>query len=200
MSGTKREQIIDMFYKYGTLRPKDVEAAGISGVYLNKLHREGVVERVSRGLYRLIGSDFDENQSTFEACKLIPEGVVCLLTALRFHELTTQAPFQVWLMIEVKAHRPKIDYPPVRIFRSSGDAFTYGVEEHIMHNTPVKVYSPAKTVADCFKFRNKIGIDVAIEALRDTWNEKKATMNQLYEAAKVCRVANVMRPYLESLV
>jgi predicted transcriptional regulator of viral defense system len=126
--------------------------------------------------------------------------VVCLLTALRYHGLTTQSPAEVWLALPPKAWAPKIDYPKLRLVRFSGAALTRMVEEHTLEGTTVKVYSPAKTVADCFKYRNKAGVDVAIEALRDCFRGRRATMDELWAAAKVCRMSNVMRPYLESLV
>ena len=129
----------------------------------------------------------------------MPHGVVCLLSALQFHELTTQAPFEVWLAIGEKARLPKVDFPPLRVVRFSGRALEYGIEEHRIEGVVVRVNSPAKTIADCFKYRGKIGLDVALEALRDCWKKRRATMDQPWSAAEVCRVANVMRPYLESL-
>ena len=140
-----------------------------------------------------------ENQSLVEACKRVPRGVVCLLSALQFHGLTTQAPFEVWMAVGVRAWAPRVDYPPLRIVRFSGSALTGGVEERRIGGVPIRVYGPAKTVADCFKFRNKVGLDVALEALRDCRRRRKATMDELWRAARVCRMTNVMRPYLESL-
>ena len=134
-----------------------------------------------------------------EVARRVPKGVVCLLSALRFHGLSTQAPFEVWLAIENKAITPKLDYPPLRIVRFSGAALTEGVEEHVVDDVTVRITCIAKTVADCFKYRNKIGLDVALEALREAWHEKRMTSDDLWRYAKVCRVANVMRPYLDSL-
>ena len=200
MSMTKKDNILKYIARYRFVRPRDLKSLGVSGEYLNKLFREGVLERPSRGVYSLKGGQVDQNQTLLEACKRIPKGVVCLLSALQFHELTTQIPFEVWLAIEARDHRPQGDLPPVRIFRFSKSGFDYGIEKHKLGKLTIKVYSPAKTVADCFKYRNKIGIDVAVEALRDVWEKEKATIDELYKAAKACRVANVMRPYLESLV
>jgi predicted transcriptional regulator of viral defense system len=200
MSSDKRAKLLKFLDTYGVVRPKDIEAIGISGVYLNKLHREGVLERPSRGIYTIKGAKVDQNQTLVEACKRIPKGTVCLLSALQFHGLTTQLPFEVWLAIDVKAHRPQGDLPPVRICRFSKASLDFGVETHKVGSSVVKVYSPAKTVADCFKYRGKIGLDVAIEALRAVWSKKKSSMDDLHKAAKACRVANVMRPYLESLI
>jgi predicted transcriptional regulator of viral defense system len=199
MSRTKKDQILKLLKKSGILRPRDLEAAGISGVYLNKLYAEGVLERPSRGLYTLPDSEPSENRTIAEAGKRVPQGVVCLLSALRFHDLTTQAPFEVWLAIGEKARPPKIDYPPLRIVRFSGQALSFGVEEHDVDGVKIHIYSAAKTVADCFKYRNKIGLDVAIEALRDCVRQRKATVDELWAAAKVCRMSNVIRPYLEAV-
>jgi predicted transcriptional regulator of viral defense system len=129
----------------------------------------------------------------------VPQAVVCLSSALRFHELTTENPFEVWIALKPGAWSPRIEYPPIRVVRVSGDALMFDVAEHLVEGTKIKVYSPAKTVADCFKFRSKIGTELAIQALRECFREKKATMDELWEAAKVCRVSNVMRPYMESL-
>lgn len=200
MPSDKRTRLLAFLDKHGVVRPKDLEQIGISGVYLNKLYRERVLERPSRGIYTLKGAPADQNQTLIEACKRIPKGTVCLLSALQFHGLTTQLPFEVWLAIDVKAHRPQGDLPPVRIFRFSKVSLSFGVERHKIGNSIVNVYSPAKTVADCFKYRNKIGLDVAIEALRAVWSKKQSCMDDLYNAAKACRVANIMRPYLESLI
>jgi predicted transcriptional regulator of viral defense system len=129
----------------------------------------------------------------------VPSGVVCLLSALRFHELTTQSPHQVWLALDRKSRKPRLDLP-VRIVRFSGEVLSAGCEVHVIEQVPVKIFGPAKTVADCFHYRKKIGVDVAIEALKDCLRQRKATVDDLWRYAKVCRVANVMRPYMESVV
>ena len=199
MPRTKRERILQLLSKTGVLRPRDLEEVGISGVYLNKLYAEGVLDRPSRGLYTLHDTEPSEHRTIAEASKRVPHGIICLLSALRYHDLTTQSPFEVWLAIDQKARLPNIDYPPLRIVRFSGDALSFGVQEYKVEGVKIRVYSPAKTVADCFKYRNKIGLDVAIEALRDCWQQKKATMDELWDAAKVCRMSKVMRPYLEAV-
>ena len=199
MKKTKKQTILKQFKKKQFLRPRDLDALNISREYLNKLYTEGVLDRPSRGLYVLPDSEPSEHRTIVEACKLIPKGIVCLLTALRIHELTTQSPFEVWMAIGEKARRPKIDYPPLRIVRHSGQSLLYGIETRKIEGVKISVYSPAKTVADCFKYRNKIGLDVAIEALRDCRHQKKATNDEIWRAAKVCRMANVMRPYMESI-
>lgn len=141
----------------------------------------------------LADAEADENQSLLEACKRVPHGVVCLLSAMRFHGLTTQAPFEVWLGIGVKARRPKVEYPPLRIVRFSGPALTADVEEHVIRGVTVRVTNPARTVVDCFKYRPKVGLDVARKALRDWRQKRKATVDELHRAAQARRMANVRR-------
>lgn len=199
MSKTKRERVLELLADTGMLRPRDLEKVGISGVYLNKLYAEGLLDRPSRGLYTLADSEPSEHRTIVEACKRVPHGAVCLLSALRFHNLTTQAPFEVWLAIDGKARLPKVDYPPMRFVRFSGAALSFGRERHDVDGVEVFIYSAAKTVADCFKYRNKVGLDVAIEALRDCLQQRSATLDELWTAAKVCRMSNVMRPYLEAV-
>jgi predicted transcriptional regulator of viral defense system len=182
------------------LRPRDLARADLPADYLWRLYRKEKLERVGRGLYALPGAELTEHHTLAEAALRVPHGVVCLLSALRFHDLTTQSPYEVWMAIDVKARRPKEEIIPLRIVRFSGEALTAGVEGHEVEGMGVKVYCPAKTVADCFKYRNKIGLDVALEALRDCWRKRAATADELWHYAEVCRVARVMRPYLESLV
>jgi len=193
------ENLIDLARTQGLIRPSDLAPLGIARVSLTRAVRSGQLERVGRGLYGLPGRKVSALGSFAEVARKVPKGVVCLLSALRFYNLTTQAPFEVWLAIENKAVKPKLDYPPLRIVRFSGAALTEGVEEHVVDGVTVRVTSVAKTVADCFKYRNKIGLDVALEALREAWHEKRMTSDDIWHYAKVCRVANVMRPYLESL-
>jgi predicted transcriptional regulator of viral defense system len=181
------------------MRSRDLIALGISREYLRRLCDGGTIERVARGLYRLPGGQASPRQTMLEACRRLPHGVVALLSALRFHDVTTQAPFEVWMAIDRKARRPRIEGLPLRIVRFSGDAFREGIEEHVEGGVTVRVYGLAKTVADCFKYRNKIGLDVALEALREALRSRKASVNDLWRFAKVCRVSRVMRPYLESL-
>ncbi|WP_211364269.1 type IV toxin-antitoxin system AbiEi family antitoxin domain-containing protein [Propionivibrio limicola] len=196
---TAADKLIHLARSLGLIRPRDLEPIGIPRISLTRAVRRGQLERVGRGLYGLPGRQVSEHGALAEVARRVPKGVVCLLSALRFHGLTTQAPFEVWLAIENKAITPKLDYPPLRIVRFSGAALTEGVEEHVVDDVTVRITCIAKTVADCFKYRNKIGLDVALEALRDAWHEKRMTSDDLWRYAKVCRVANVMRPYLDSL-
>jgi predicted transcriptional regulator of viral defense system len=192
-------EVIRHFRKHGVQRTRDLETLGASRQYLGNLVARGVIMRVQRGLYALPNGDMSEHRSIVEVCKRVPKGVVCLLSALRFHDLTTQLPSQVWMAIDVKARQPIAKSIPIKFVRFSGKALSAGVKTHRIEGVPVQVYSPAKTVADCFKYRNKIGMDVALEALRDFRRQQKADMDALWKYAKICRVANVMRPYLESL-
>lgn len=197
---TKIEQVIEFARKHTLVRPRDLNNAGLPKDYLYQLTKAGVLQQVGRGLYRWPGKDVSPHQSLIEVAKKAPHGVVTLLSALRFHELTTQNPHEVWLAIDCKARRPVFDYPPVRWVYFSDKAMNDGVEEHQLDGVTVKIFNPAKTVADCFKYRNKIGLDVALEALRDGWSKKRFNMDELHYFATICRVQNVMRPYLESLV
>ena len=195
----RKMRILELARQMGIIRPRDVEVEGIHREYLLRLYRVGELVRVGRGLYALPGAQTSEAISLAEVAKRVPSAVICLISALQFHNLTTQIAHRVWIAIENKKWEPKFDFPPLELVRFTGRAFSFGIEEHEVNRVSVKVYSSAKTVADCFKFRNKIGMDVAIEALRETWRSRKATIDELWEAAKVCRVANVIRPYLEAI-
>ena len=199
MAMTKTDELLALVRKHGVVRPRDLDRHGIPRMCLHRLYRDGVLERPSRGVYVLADADVTEYHSLAEACKRVPHGVVCLLSALRMHELTTQVPFEVWLAIDRKARLPKVEYPPMRIVRFSAKDLANGVEGHNVEGVPVRVTNVARTVVDCFAYRNEIGLDVAIEALRDSWRKKKTTMDQMHLAAQSRRMANVMRPYLESL-
>lgn len=194
----RTQQILEMVEQTGVLRPRDLDTHGIPRIYLSRLCERGLLHRVGRGLYVLPNADVSEHHTLAEACKRVPHGVVCLLSALRFHELTTQSPPEVWLAIGSKVWRPRVDYPPLRFVRFSEPTLGAGVEEHSIEGINIRVYDPAKTVADCFKYRNKIGVDVAVEALRDCRRQRRCTNDGLWHYAKICRVANVMRPYMEA--
>jgi predicted transcriptional regulator of viral defense system len=187
------------FKTSSVLRTRDLEAHGIWRAKLRGYVEQGVLIKVERGLYTRPGVKIGENHSLAEAGKRAPRATVCLLSALRFHGLTSQQPHEVWLAVDGKARAPKGDSLAFRVVRFSGAALLEGCEEHMIEGVPVKIYNPAKTVADCFKFRNKIGLDVALEALRETWRARRCGIAELMRYARVCRVANVMRPYLESL-
>jgi len=200
MSASAEKKVLDLARKGGILRPRDLQTKGLPKDYLWRLHKQERLEKVGRGMYAMPGGALSEHQTLVQAALRVPHGVVCLLSALRFHDLTTQSPFEIWMAIDVKARAPKEEIIPLRIVRFSGKALTAGVETHSIERVKVSVYNPAKTVADCFKYRNKIGLDVAIEALRDCWRKKLATSDEIWHYAKVCRVSRIIRPYLESLV
>jgi predicted transcriptional regulator of viral defense system len=185
--------------EHGIVRPRDIDAIGLPRQYLVRLHRQGKLNRPTRGIYTLPDADVTEHHSYAEVTKRVPEATVCLLSALAFHEITTQSPASVWIALPKGARTPALDSPSLRIVRLSRLSLTTGIENHQVDGVRVRVYSAAKTVADCFKFRNKIGLDIAIEALKDCLCQKRASINEIYRYAKVCRVSNVIRPYMESL-
>ena len=193
------QRILKIAAKRRIVRPRDLEARGIAREYLLRLYRKGMLSRAGRGIYVLAEAPITEHHGLAVVAKQAPKTVVCLLSALRFHGLTTQEPHEVWIAVDNKAHRPQLKWPALRVVRFTGRALTEGVERHVVEGVPVQVFGVAKTVADCFKYRNKIGVDVAIEALRDALRQRKATVDEIYRFAKVCRVAEVMRPYLESV-
>ena len=196
---TQTERILELARSKGILRTRDVDNAGASRALLAALTAQGRLLKLGRGLHVLPDRSASEYDSFAEVAARSPSGVLCLLSALRFHDLTTQQSSDVWLAIPHKARAPGFDYPPLRVVRMSGLAMTEGVEIADLAGAQVRVFSVAKTVADCFKFRNKIGLDVALEALHEAWNGKRATMDELWRFAEICRVANVMRPYLEAV-
>lgn len=193
------QQIIDLARTCGLIRPRDLTPLGFPRVILTRLVRRGLLTRVGRGLYAVPDRAVSEHGTLAEVASKHPQAIVCLLSALRFHDLTSQSPFEVWLAVSNKARPPRMAYPPLRIVRFSGAALTDGVQEHLIDDVPVRVTSVAKTVADCFKYRNKIGLDIALEALQSSWKEKRFQMDELWHFAEVCRVAQIMRPYVESL-
>jgi predicted transcriptional regulator of viral defense system len=184
----------------GVIRPRDLEGVSNPSRDLARLEREGKVVSVGRGLYAGAEAEITEHHSLAEAATRVPRGVVCLLSALAFHGLTDELPFEVWMAVPKGAWRPKRGSPPLRIVHMSGAAMTEGVETHTIEGVEVRIYSPAKTVADLFKFRSSVGLDVAVGALREVIRRKKAKPNELWQAAKVCRVSRVMQPYFEALL
>lgn len=198
MRGEITERILTLAREQGVMRPRDLVRHGISREMLRYLKNTGVLRKSGRGLYYL-PEMVTEYQSFLEISRLLPKGVLCLLSALRFHEIGTQNPPEVWLAVPPKTWRPKSQKPWVRIVQFSGAAFTSGVDEHRIRGGVLRVFNSAKTVADCFKYRNKVGLDVAMEALRDCLRLRKATMDDLWRYAGICRVQNIMRPYLEAM-
>jgi predicted transcriptional regulator of viral defense system len=193
------EKTMQYVRQHGMVRPRDIEAIGVPREYLLRLHQQGKLNRAGRGIYTMPDAEVTERHSYAEVAKRVPEGILCLLSALAFHEITTQSPAAVWIALPKGARTPAITSPNLRIVRLTEPSLTAGIEKHVVESVPVRVYSAAKTVADCFKFRNKLGIDVAIEALKDCLRQKKGTVNEIYRYAKICRVSNVIRPYMDAL-
>ncbi len=196
----KTDQILKFTKEKGIVRPKDVEELGIKRHILYSLYKKGLLIKIARGMYILPNAPITEYQNLIKVAKKIPSAVVCLISALSFHEITTQIPNELWVAVPRDTWRPKIDYPPLHYTVMNKKTYSFGIQEVDINGVLVKVYTPAKTVADCFKFRNKVGLDVAIEALREVLKTRKATMNELVEAAKINRVLKIMRPYLEAIV
>ena len=199
MTEERDSKILDLVRKHGIVRPVELEAHGIPRGQLYRLVRQGLVERRARGIYVVADHPLTAEHTLAHVAKRVPNAVLCLLTALRFHGLTTQAPAEVWVALPEKARKPQLDYPRLRVARFSGEALTEGIETHRLENVEVRVYSPAKTVADCFKYRNKIGLDVAVEALRDFSRDHRGHATELARYARVCRVTRVMQPYLDAI-
>ena len=187
------------FQKNPIQRMRDLESLGLSRPRVRSLVDQGILEKASRGLYIVRSAGVTENRTLAEVGKRVPHGVICLLSALRFQDLTTQSPHEVWIALKRSAWSPKLEHLNLRIVRFSGNAFEEGHQEHIIEGVPVQITSPAKTIADCFKYRNKIGLDVALEALREVRRKRLCSLDELMHFARICRVANVMKPYLEFL-
>ena len=185
--------------RLGLVRPTELEERGIPRAVLYRLVRKGRLVRQARGLYVHSEHPYTAEHVLAQVAMRVPAGVLCLLTALRFHDLTTQAPSEVWITLPETARKPKLDYPRLAIARASGLALTEGIEVHRVEKVAIRVYSAAKTVADCFKYRNKIGIDVAVEALRDYSRKHRSGVDELVKFARICRVSRVMQPYLDSI-
>lgn len=196
---TQEEQVLALANSTSLLRARDLAALSLPTIILSRLVQDGRLRRLTRGVYARPDRALSEHISLVEVAIRVPKGVICLLSALRIHGLGTQVPHQVWLAIPQNSPTPRVERPSLRAVRMSGAALTEGVESTQIDGMDVPVFSAAKTIADCFKYRNKIGIDVAMEALRDGWAQRKVSMDELSHYADIDRVSNVMRPYLESL-
>ena len=189
-----------LIQRKGAVRSRELVDAGVARVQLSRLVAAGELIRLARGVYSAPGVVLPgSEEGVLVVAERIPEARLCLLTALRLHGLTTQAPFEVWIAIGNKDRPPRLDWPPLRVVRFSGEALTTGLETRTMGSKQVRVTTVAKTVADCFKFRNLVGLDVAIEALRDALRARATSVDELWKYARLCRVSKIMRPYLEAL-
>lgn len=200
MGISQAERVLRLATEQGIVTTRDIVRAGIHTETLSRLVGAGKLERVARGQYRLPDSPVTEHHGLALAARAVPGGVVCLLSALSFHGIGTQLPSQIWMAIDRRARTPRVRYPPLRIVRFTGKALTEGTEHHRIEGQDVAVYSVPKTLADAFKFRNRIGLDVVLEALREAWHDRRFTVEELDRYAKICRVDRVMRPYVEALV
>lgn len=198
-ASTHEQQLLCLAQARKLLRARDVAQLGLPTIALTRLVQAGKLERVARGLYGLPGAQISEHRSLAEVSARVSKGVVCLLSALRVHEIGTQAPSEVWIAIPQHMVTPRLDQPAIQVVRMSDAALAEGIEHMTIDGVDVRVFSAARTVVDCFRFRNKIGLDVALEALRDGWSQKKFTLDQLWLHATRGRVANVMRPYIEAI-
>lgn len=197
---TQREKILDMARDGGTVRAEEVRGAGLHTQALTRLVRDGILERMGPGLYRLADAPRTRHHNLAVVSGLAPGTVVCLLSALAFHDLGTQLPSKVWIAVPRGTRPPTIEWPPVRTLTFSRESFDAGVERHEVEGREVHVYSVAKTLADLFKYRRKIGLDVVLEALREAWEERRFAVEELMRFARVCRVETVIRPYLQTIV
>ena len=196
---THTQRVLELLSQKGILRPCDLYVIGAPRVILTRMTANGMLEKARRGIYRLPDSHSSEHESLITIAIKAPQAVFCLLTALQLHELTTQLPREVWIAMPRGSHTPRIDYPPLKMVQFAGEAYSEGIDLVERDQVKLRVYSVAKTVADCFKHRNKIGLDVALEALKEAHAKKMASADDLWRFAKICRVANVMRPYLEAV-
>lgn len=199
MALTDAEQLLKLATSRRLLRGSDAREIGVSPQLLIKLYQTGRLQRVARGMYSLPDAPVTEHQSLVEVCRRVPKAVICLLSALRFHELGTQAPHEVWVALPAFTQTPAVDYPALRIVRLDDAGYSEGIETVMDEGAPIRVYGVGKTIADCFKFRHKIGLDVALEALKDAWQRRLVSMDELTHCARINRVERVMRPYLEAL-
>jgi predicted transcriptional regulator of viral defense system len=199
-SGSKLHRLYELVHKAGVIHARDLRQFNIPQGYLRRLCEEGTLVKTTRGVYRSVLGPETVHLSLAQAAKAIPKGVICLLSALRFHGIGTQLPHAVWIALDRRVAAPRPAHPKLHVVRFSGSALTEGVECHDVAGVAVRTYCPAKTIADCFKYRNKIGLEVALEALREVIRGRRCSSDDLWKYAKICRVARVMSPYLEALL
>ncbi|CDX35025.1 conserved hypothetical protein [Mesorhizobium sp. SOD10] len=197
---SQRDLAVSLIERHGIMRLSDLKRRGINPATLARLVDEGILQRPSRGLYERAGAAVDVAHSLAEIATRVPKGVICLVSALQFHEITLQLPRSVWIAIGSKDRKPTINYPPIRVARFGEKALTIGVKTYTIDSVPVRIFDPAKSIVDCFRFRNAVGLDVAMEALRMGWRSRKAKPDDIARYAQALRIWSVVRPYLESTV
>lgn len=200
MPESTRERVLALARQRHGITAREVREAGLHTQSLTRLVRDGFLERIAPGQYVPVDQEMTEHDTLRVVSRAVPDGVFCLLTALQFHEIGTQLPAQVWVAVERGTRDPALDFPPLRVVRFSGPAFSEGIEEHEIEGGRLRVYSIAKTLADLFKYRRKVGLDVPLEALQEAWRDRSFSMDELHHFAQVCRVERVIQPYLEMLV
>lgn len=200
MQSASKKALDIIRHRGGIIRTREALASGIHRRTLYGLRDAGEIVSVTRGLYRITEMEIPAQVNIVDVAKRVPKGVICLLSALSFHELTTQMPQQIWIAIDRKARKPKIEYPPIRVFHFSGASFTEGIETHSIMEQRVQIYSTAKTVIDCFRWKNEVGLDVAIEAAKDYLTRRDSSPSKLMEYAQACKVEKIVRPYFEALI
>ncbi len=197
---SQREIAMHLFRQKELVCMRELRNAGVAGETVSRLVRDGTVERLARGLYQRTGALPDVWRSQAEASAQVPKGVICLTSALEFHELTHQLPTFIWMAIDRTVRKPKVEYPPIRFVRFGGLNLTRGVERHLVDGIEVPIYEPAKTIVDCFRYRNKIGLDIALEGLREGLISRRVLPDQLWEFASTARVWSVMEPYIQAML
>ncbi|MFH0938528.1 MAG: type IV toxin-antitoxin system AbiEi family antitoxin domain-containing protein [Planctomycetota bacterium] len=197
---TKISRLRELAQRVGILHARELTPLGIPHRYFGRLCADGFLVKISHGLYMISGGPETAHLGLVQAAKAIPKSVICLLSALHFHEIGTQVPHQIWVAMDRRAARPRMAHLKIQVVRFSGKSLTEGIAEHDIAGTRVRIYNPAKTVADCFKYRNKIGLDIAIEALREAVRGRKCTVDDLWRYANICRVSKVMLPYMEAML
>jgi predicted transcriptional regulator of viral defense system len=197
---THADTVTEMMRSQAVTRAREIAEAGVHPEIVRRMLRNGIIVRAGRGLYMLSRHEPSQYQTLIEVAKRAPHGVMCLLTALHFHEIGTQNPRDVWMALPKGGRKPSMAYPRLRVFRISGTTFDAGAETHVLDGVPVRIYSVARTVADCFKFRNTVGMEATIEALRESIRDRRCTIDDLIRNARLCRVERIIRPYIEAMV
>jgi predicted transcriptional regulator of viral defense system len=195
---SQSETALALLARQGIARLGELKTAGVAEETVSRLTRQGRIVRLARGLYQLPDAEFAPQHTLAEASKLVPKGVICLISALQFHELTVQTPSAVWMAIDRLARKPRIDYPPVRFVRFGALALTTGIEEHRIEGVTVRIFDPAKTIVDCFRYRSKIGLDVALEGMREALKRRRCKPDDIRRYAVTGRAWSIVRPYLEA--